>query len=124
MKLLTPSRVESRPKQVDICRQLVAGLRYRALGTCSQECTIAHPVGCIATMQIFHSADKSAEAFRVKLVFTGLFQEKATGRRLPTAPCAPETNSVKTTLWSVAKHLIQTTNVCPSRTDNARASIA
>ena len=42
-KLLTPSRAESRPKQMDICRQLVAGLWYRALGTCSQECTIAQP---------------------------------------------------------------------------------
>ena len=78
----------------------------------------------IAICHCLTSADKSAEAFRVKGVFTGLFLGKTIGGCLTTAAYAPETNSVKTTLWSVAKHLIQTTNVCPSRTDNARASIA
>jgi hypothetical protein len=48
-------------------------------------------------MQIFHSEDKSAEAFRVKGVFTGLFLEKTIGGCLTTAAYAPETNSVKTT---------------------------
>ena len=94
-KLLTAAEAESSPRGVGGGNAVGIGLWH-----CGYESSLTNSYNAITRFiaEQYPPLNTRRQEYRgaqAERSFTGLFLEKTTGRRLTTAPCVPETNSVK-----------------------------